>query len=166
MLSNSSNLWHNLLLSLQIFIMPDLNFEMTLPANSQKLFELITDYEGYQQIFPDQLKEISVVSRNGSVVVTKEVLTFNTYFKNTKLYQKTSHDACYPRLSSNVIEGPFKGTIIQVTFDEMGDGSRVTINVDFKISLKYKILSPIIKTKYKIYFTSLLYKMNNIAMNT
>ena len=92
--------------------MPDLNFEMTLPANSQKLFELITDYEGYQQIFPDQLKEISVVSRNGSVVVTKEVLTFNTYFKNTKLYQKTSHDACYPRLSSNVIEGPFKGTII------------------------------------------------------
>ena len=166
MLSNSSNLWHNLLLSLQIFIMPDLNFEMTLPANSQKLFELITDYEGYQQIFPDQLKEISVVSRNGSVIVTKEVLTFNTYFKNTKLYQKTSHDARYPRLSSNVIEGPFKGTIIQVTFDEIGDGSRVTINVDFKISLKYKILSPIIKTKYKIYFTSLLYKMNNIAMNT
>ena len=166
MLSNSSNLTHNLLPPLQILIMPDFNFEMTLPSDSRKLFELVTDYESYKQIFPDQLKEVSVVSRNGSDVITKEVLTFNTYFKNTELYQKTSHSIQYPRLSSNVIEGPFKGTVIQVTFDELDGGSKITINVELKISLKYKILSPIIKNKYKNILTSLLYKMNNIAMNT
>ena len=145
--------------------MPNFNFEMTLPADSQKLFELAIDYENYQKIFPGQLKEVSVVSRNGSVVITKEVLTFNTYFKNTELYQKTSHSAHYPILVNNVIEGPFKGTVIQVTFDELDSGSKVTINAELKISLKYKILSPIIKNKYKSILTSLLYKMNNLAMN-
>ena len=145
--------------------MPDFNFEMILSADPKKLFELVTNYENYQKVFPDQLKNISVVSRNNFEVITKEVLTFNTYFKNTELYQKTSHNVHYPKLFSNVIEGPFKGTVVKVTFDELDSGCKVTINVELKISLKYKILSPIIKNKYKNILTSLLYKMNNIAMN-
>ena len=145
--------------------MSNFNFEMTLPADSRKLFALVTDYEKYQKVFPDQIKEVTIVSRNGSEIITTEILTFNTYFKNTKLYQKTSHSAHYPILVSNVIEGPFKGTVIQVTFDELDVGSKVTINVELKIGLKYKLLSPIIKNKYKAILTSLLYKMNNIIMN-
>ena len=145
--------------------MPDFNFEMTLSADPKKLFELVTNYENYQEVFPDQLKNVSIVSRNNFEVITKEVLTFNTYFKNTELYQKTSHNVHYPKLSSNVIEGPFKGTVVKVTFGELDGGCKVTINVELKISLKYKILSPIIKNKYKNILTSLLYKMNNIAMN-
>ena len=145
--------------------MPDFNFEMTLSADPKKLFELVTNYENYQKVFPDQLKNVSIVSRNNFEVITKEVLTFNTYFKNTELYQKTSHNVHYPKLSSNVIEGPFKGTVVKVTFGELDGGCKVTINVELKISLKYKILSPIIKSKYKSILTSLLYKMNNIAMN-
>jgi len=145
--------------------MPDFNFEMTLSADPKKLFELVTNYENYQEVFPDQLKNVSIVSRNDFEVITKEVLTFNTYFKNTELYQKTSHNVHYPKLSSNVIEGPFKGTVVKVTFGELDGGCKVTINVELKISLKYKILSPIIKNKYKNILTSLLYKMNNIAMN-
>jgi len=145
--------------------MPDFNFEMILSADPKKLFELVTNYENYQKVFPDQLKNISIVSRNDFEVITKEVLTFNTYFKNTELYQKTSHNVHYPKLFSNVIEGPFKGTVVKVTFDELDSGCKVTINVELKISLKYKILSPIIKNKYKNILTSLLYKMNNIAMN-
>ena len=145
--------------------MPDFDFEMTLSTDPKKLFELVTNYENYQEVFPDQLKNVSVVSRNNFEVITKEVLTFNTYFKNTELYQKTSHNVHYPKLSSNVIEGPFKGTVVKVTFGELDGGCKVTINVELKISLKYKILSPIIKNKYKNILTSLLYKMNNIAMN-
>ena len=52
--------------------MPDFNFEMTLSADPKKLFELVTNYENYQKVFPDQLKEVSVVSRNGSDVITKD----------------------------------------------------------------------------------------------
>jgi len=146
--------------------MPDFNFEMTLSADPKKLFELVTNYENYQEVFPDQLKNVSIVSRNDFEVITKEVLTFNTYFKNTELYQKTSHNVHYPKLSSNVIEGPFKGTVVKVTFGELDGGCKVTINVELKISLKYKFLSPIIKSKYKTILTSLLYKMNNIAMES
>ena len=52
--------------------MPHFNFVITLPDDSKKLFELVTDYENFQQVFPDQLKEVSVVSRNGSEVITKK----------------------------------------------------------------------------------------------
>ena len=145
--------------------MSKFNFEMTLPADSRKLFALVTDYENYQKVFPDQIKEVTIVSRNGSEIITKEVLTFQTHIKNVKLYQKTLHNVHYPKLVSNVIEGPFKGTVVQVTFGELDGDSKVTVNVELKISLKYKILSPIIKNKYKNILTALLYKMNNIAMN-
>ena len=145
--------------------MPDFNFEIMLSAAPRKLFMLVTDYENYQKAFPDQLNEVSVISRNDSEV-TKEVLTFNIHLKNTKLYQKTIHIADYPRLVSNVIEGPFKGTVIQVKFDKLDNGSKVTVNAELKIGLKYKFLSPIIKSKYKTILTSLLYKMNNIAMES
>ena len=52
--------------------MPHFNFVITLPDDSKKLFELVTDYENFQQVFPDQLKEVSVVSRNGSEIITKK----------------------------------------------------------------------------------------------
>ena len=146
--------------------MPDFNSEITLSADPRKLFTLVTDYENYQKAFPDQLNEVSVISRNDSEVVTKEVLTFNMHLKNTKLYQKTIHIADYPRLVSNVIEGPFKGTVIQIKFDKLDNGSKVSVNAELKISLKYKFLSPIIKSKYKTILASLLYKMNNIAMES
>ena len=147
--------------------MPKFNVDISVPSNSIKLFELATDFENFKRFSPAQIKKISIVEQSDKEIITNEILTFNTIFKNVEIKQKTKHLVNYPKtITSKVIEGPFKGTIIQVTFDEIGDGSRVTINVDFKISLKYKILSPIIKTKYKIYFTSLLYKMNNIAMNT
>jgi len=51
LLSNSSNLTHNLLSPSQISIIPDFNFEMTLPSDSKKLFELITDYETIGKFF-------------------------------------------------------------------------------------------------------------------
>ena len=146
--------------------MPDFNSEITLSADPRKLFALVTDYENYQKAFPDQLNEVSVISRKDSEVVTKEVLTFNIHLKNTKLYQKTIHIADYPRLVSNVIEGPFKGTVIRIKFDKLDNGSKVSVNAELKISLKYKIQSPIIKSKYKTILTSLLYKMNNIAMES
>ena len=86
--------------------MPNFNFEMTLPADSQKLFELATDYENFQQIFPDQLNEVGIVSKNNSEIITKEVLTFQTHIKNVKLLTATDISANYISvvdLSANLI---------------------------------------------------------------
>ena len=50
---------------------------------------------------------------------------------------------------SEIIFGPFKGTIVNVVFEKNETGTKVSVNADYKIALKYKILSPIIKQKYK-----------------
>ena len=48
---------------------------------------------------------------------------------------------------------------------QLDGSSKVSVNAELKIGLKYKLLSPIIKNKYKAILTSLLYKMNNTIMN-
>ena len=68
-------------------------------------------------------------------------------------------------IKSKIIDGPFKGSVIQVVFNELDEGTIVSCEFELKIALKYKILTNIIKTKYKVILTSLLYKMNNLAMN-
>jgi ribosome-associated toxin RatA of RatAB toxin-antitoxin module len=68
-------------------------------------------------------------------------------------------------IKSKIIDGPFKGSVIQVVFNELDEETIVSCEFELKIALKYKILTNIIKTKYKAILTSLLYKMNNLAMN-
>ena len=145
--------------------MTKIEFKMKLPATPNKLYDLFVDFENHKKIFPSQLKNIEIIEEDEFKITTKEILVFNTYFKNTEIHQTTIHEKKFPMIKSKIIDGPFKGSVIQVVFNELDVGSKVTINVELKISLKYKILSPIIKSKYKSIFTSLLYKMNNIAMN-
>ncbi len=78
------------------------------------------------------------------------------------LKQKTKHTIDYPSLISNVIEGPFKNTNLNIEFiEEEPIKTKVSINADVKISLKYSMLSPIISRLYKGIITGLIYKMTN-----
>ena len=156
---------HNLLLTSQISIMAKIEFKMKLPATSKKLYDLCTDFENHKKAFPSQLKNIEIIEEDEFKITTKEILVFNTYFKNTEIHQPTTHEKKFPMIKSKIIDGPFKGSVIQVVFNELDEGTIVSCEFELKIALKYKILTNIIKTKYKVILTSLLYKMNNLAMN-
>ena len=140
------------------------NFEMVLsvPTNSKKLFELAIDFENFKKFSPAQIKDISIIEKSDDVITTEEILTFKTILKDIEIKQKTKHTIDYPSLISNVIEGPFKNTNLNIEFiEEEPIKTKVSINADVKISLKYSMLSPIISRLYKGIITGLIYKMTN-----
>jgi ribosome-associated toxin RatA of RatAB toxin-antitoxin module len=145
--------------------MEDIKFELKLPANLEKLYELFTDFQNYKKIFPRQLKQIEVIHESHSEVTTKEILVFNTFFKNSEIHQTTIHQKKKNGIISTVTEGPFKKSKIDVTFIESGSGTIVKCNIKLETTLKYRILSSFIKNRYQAFLTAILYKMNTLAMN-
>jgi ribosome-associated toxin RatA of RatAB toxin-antitoxin module len=145
--------------------MKDIKFEIKVPGNYKKLYELFIDFKNYKVVFPRQLKHIEIISEDEFEATTKEILVFNTFFKNTEIHQTTKHIKKIPEINSEIIEGPFKNSKINVMFIESDTGTTISCEIKLKIPLKYKILSSIIKNKYKLIFTSVIYQMNNIAMS-
>lgn len=148
--------------------MSKFNVDIFVPSNSIKLFELATDFENFNRFSPAQIKEISIVEQSDKEIITNEILTFNTIFKNVEIKQKTKHLVNYPKtITSEVIEGPFKKTVLEISFSDTDTETQTKISVkaDVKIGLKYAILSPIIGRLYKGIVTGLIYKMNNAIMN-
>ena len=135
---------------------------LSVPTNSKKLFELAIDFENFKKFSPAQIKDISIIEKSVYVITTEEILTFKTILKDIEIKQKTKHTIDYPSLISNVIEGPFKNTNLNIEFiEEEPIKTKVSINADVKISLKYSMLSPIISRLYKGIITGLIYKMTN-----
>ena len=136
--------------------------DLSVPTNSKKLFELAINFENFKKFSPAQIKDISIIEKSDDVITTEEILTFKTILKDIEIKQKTKHTINYPSLISNVIEGPFKNTNLNIEFiEEEPIKTKVSINADVKISLKYSMLSPIISRLYKGIITGLIYKMTN-----
>ena len=142
--------------------MPNFEMDLSVPTNSKKLFELAINFENFKKFSPAQIKDISIIEKSDDVITTEEILTFKTILKDIEIKQKTKHTIDYPSLISNVIEGPFKNTNLNIEFiEEEPIKTKVSINADVKISLKYSMLSPIISRLYKGIITGLIYKMTN-----
>ena len=146
--------------------MAKFDVDIFVSSNSVKLFELATDFENFNRFSPAQIKEISIVEQSDKEIITNEILTFNTIFKNVEIKQKTKHLVNYPKtITSEVIEGPFKKTVLEISFSDTETQTKISVKADVKIGLKYVILSPIIGRLYKGIVTGLIYKMNNAIMN-
>ena len=142
--------------------MPNFEMDLSVPTNSKKLFELAIDFENFKKFSPAQIKDISIIEKSDDAIITEEILTFKTILKDIEIKQKTKHTINYPSLISNVIEGPFKNTNLNIEFiEEEPIKTKVSINANVKISLKYSMLSPIISRLYKGIITGLIYKMTN-----
>ena len=142
--------------------MVDVDFSTDIPIKTDALFQILTDYTKLKELVPDQVKECKILQQTSKETITEELLTFNTYFKKQKIIQKTSHKILEPyTILNSTIEGPFKGSTLKIILEEKGEMTKVILKGKCKVSLKYSILSPIIKKYYKIACISLLYKINN-----
>ena len=145
--------------------MPKFNVDISLPSNSIKLFELATDFENFKRFSPAQIKNISIIEKLDNEIITEEILTFNTVFKNIEIKQKTKHSINYPKsIISTVIDGPFNKTHLEIHFSDIETLTNISVSADIKIGLKYSILSPIIARLYKGIVIGLIYKMNNTIL--
>jgi len=143
--------------------MTKLEFSLMLNTSSEKLIELAMDYEKFVEYLPEQIINVKILKKIDEYTITEETLLFKTIMKK-KIIQRSKHEKIGTnRLVSKIISGPFENSTIDVIYDKVDSGTHVIISAEIKIPLKYKILTLMIKKVYKIWLSSVLYKMNNIA---
>ena len=144
--------------------MTKLHFSLSLQASPEKLIELATDYKKFIEYLPDQIIKINILEKTDEYTITEETLLFKTIIKN-QIIQKSKHTKINSNhLKSEIISGPFEGSTINAIYNLINPGTKVDVQAEIKIPLKYRILVLMIKKVYKIWLTSILYKMNNIAL--
>ena len=138
-----------------------LTFFMNVPAPIDKLIGLSEDFENLPMFLPDQLKSVRILEQNNNETKTEEIMVFSTILKKEIVQEAVHKKKNDNELITDIISGPAKGTTIQTIFLKTDAGTNVSFNIDLKLNLKTKILSPLIKKYYKMVLTSILYKMNN-----
>ena len=130
----------------------------------EKLMSFIIDFEYYKKFFPGQIKDIKILERQNNTIITQESIIFTSLLKSS-FVQKSRHKLVSDKeLLTEIIEGPAKGSVINVKCVENDQGSEAKFDADLKLSLKAKFLRPFIKKFYTRYLTAIIYKINSRDM--
>ena len=139
--------------------MKNLQFIMDSSVEPKKLINYIIDFESYKNFFPDQIKEVKILNKENNEIITEETIIFSTLIKKP-FVQKSLHKIISDKeLSTEILEGPAKGSVIKITCTKNDKGSQVEFDAGLKLSLKAKFLSPLIKNFYKRYLTAIIFKI-------
>ena len=139
--------------------MGNLQFSINYPIDPEKLMSFITNFELYQEFFPNQIKEVKILKREDNEIVTEETVIFSTLIKSPFI-QKSKHSIISEReLLTEILEGPARGSIIKIVCDKNDEGTEIKFDAELKLSLKAKFLAPFIKKLYKRYLTAVIFKI-------
>ena len=141
--------------------MSKLEFKTSSTLNTKTLIKNIMDFEYYSKYFPLQIKEVKIIEEKNNEIITEEKIIFRTLVKNV-IEQKSLHKKISENeIITEILEGPAKGTVVNIFCNDVSSGSEITINVDLKLSLKAIFLKPLIKKFYQKYLTALIFKITN-----
>ena len=142
--------------------MGNLQFSINYPIDPEKLMSFITDFESYQNFFPNQIKEVKILERQNNEIITEETIIFSTLIKHP-FVQKSRHKIISDKeLFTEILEGPAKGSVVKIICDKNDQGSQIKFDADLRLSLKAKLLAPFIKKLYKRYLTAIIYKISEL----
>ena len=143
-----------------------MDFSLNLPSSKNKLIDLATKYDDFPKYLPDQIKSVDIIEKTSSYTITEETLHLSSVISKSFIQQTKHYTLQNDILKSEILSGPAKGSIIEITFSEIDVGTSVHANIDVKLGLKYKFLLPLIKKSYKTFLMGILYKMHAIAMKS
>ena len=143
-----------------------MEFNTIVECNYKEFLKILKDFENLSKYLPRQLQKIQILEKQDNITITEVVLIFKTLIKNEisqKIKIKTESDN---KLILEVLDGHAKNTKIWIMIQPKDDKTQVIVNIDLKLSLKARILSPIIKREYKSLLTGVFLKIGLDAENT
>lgn len=118
--------------------MTKFHFEKFIHSPREKVFRIFTEFENYQNLFPDCFPSVRILSTRNDVSVIEEHMMLG----DRELVMMTKHVIREPESHEIfVIGGDAKGSHIVEKFDEISNGTKVSIDVDFKMKGAMKISS-------------------------
>ncbi|MEX2193423.1 MAG: polyketide cyclase [Nitrosarchaeum sp.] len=116
--------------------MPKIIFEKIIKADRKKVFELTTNYENFQKILPQYYPSIRVISVRGNVSVVEEHLQI----AGRELVMMAKHVIDEPILHEIfIIGGDAKGTHIIKRYESISHGTKLTLEIDWKLKGMMKL---------------------------
>jgi len=140
-----------------------MDFSIQLKSLPKELFDILTDFEEFPNIVPRQIKNVRIIKKEGSDVITEETLVFKTVIKN-EIIQQCHHKIGNNSINTKILSGPAKNSIINTSLKQIDKHTQISVDIDLKLILKAKIFLPIIKKIYKNLLTGIFYKIDNLAM--
>ena len=105
-------------------------FEKIVKADRKKIFELTTNYENFQKILPQYYPSVRIISVRGNVSVVEEHLRIG----GRELVMMVKHVIDEPILHEIfIIGGDAKGTHIIKRYEPISHGTKMTLEVDWKL---------------------------------
>ncbi len=144
--------------------MSELNFKISLIGNSKNYITLMSEYEKFPTYLPQQLKSIKIIQKTSEYTITEENIFISSIIKKNIIQQTKHFNSNDNLVTSQIISGPANGSTLSISFDDQDDKTTVSVSLNIKLGLKYKLLMPIIKKSYKIFILGILYKMQNHIM--
>tara|TARA_B100000029_G_scaffold471143_1_gene510567 strand:+ start:2003 stop:2446 length:444 start_codon:yes stop_codon:yes gene_type:complete len=130
-----------------------------IPSPPEELIKMATQFDKMPGFF-QYLKDIKVLEEKENEFRTEETITF-TYHKLTHtISQQTITKLSANQLEAKIISGPLKNSQLITTYEKTDQGSKVIIDAELKVGLKYRFLSPIITKRIKMASIAVLYKMH------
>lgn len=140
--------------------MPKFHFEKLVKSQREKIFEIFTDYTSYQKLIPKHFPSVRVLSTRNEVSVIEEHVVMG----ERELIMMTKHVVEEPvRHEIFVIGGDAKGTHITEIFKQEYNGTKLEIDVDFKIKGRMKLSALFGKSKIENDYLEIVDKFVKIA---
>ena len=143
-----------------------MEFNTTVECNYKEFLKILKDFENLPKYLPRQLQKIQILEKQDNIVIIEVILAFKSLIKNEisqKIKIKTESDN---KLILEVLDGHAKNTKVWIVTQSNDCKTQVNVNIDLKLSLKARILSPIIKREYKSLLTGVFLKIGLDAENT
>lgn len=113
-------------------------------AERSKVFNTITDFENLPNSLPEFFNSIKIVSKEGNVTIIEE----SVKVAGRDITQTTKHILTPPEKHEVlVMTGDAKDSHIVETYENVSEGTKVTVDGDFKLSGKLKLVGFVAKRK-------------------
>jgi len=108
-------------------------------VNRDKLYSISIDVENFPNLMPKYFKSIIIKESIGNEIFVDEKI----HFLGSFLDVKTKHVIIHPRIHEvHILSGLLRGSSFVELYDEMSDGTNVTIDVSIKFNSVSKLFLP------------------------
>ena len=143
--------------------MSKFSFVKVVDVDRDKFFAISTNYENFKKILPNYFKELKIIESSGNKTKIFETLNF----LGRTVDVTTEHIIEKPdRHIVKMLDGQAKGTIFDELYEKDGNGTKVTINVNFVLQGGLKILGMFAKKKIKNSMELVLDEFADYAKNS
>lgn len=141
--------------------MPKFSLEKIVSVDKDSVFEIFSNFENYQKLFPQHFPSIRIRSVRDNVAVVEEHVNFGheEFVIMAKHVSKKSvlHEVY-------VIGGDIKGSYFKQQFVKIPEGTKVIVDVEIKLG-KLKIKKLLGANKYAQYYDEILNDFAKLCEN-